>query len=152
MGSFQFSKMSLFRKYQFWKNVTSEKWNSDTLNTFGHFLSSLLGVIATVFSNHSQKWRQKVFNVSEFHFSEVTFFQNWYFSRISFSLQFWILVRNEDFDLLHFFQPSSTGLLSSNWSKFTAFVFMVNSLKKYRCLKWPSHQYTTVGQKLGRHF
>ena len=47
-------------KYQFWKNVTSEKWNSDTLNTFGHFLSSLLGVIATVFSNHAQKWRQKV--------------------------------------------------------------------------------------------
>ena len=33
-------------KYHFWKNVTSEKWNSDTLNTFGHFLSSFLGVIA----------------------------------------------------------------------------------------------------------
>ena len=69
-------------KYQFWKNVTLEKWNSGGLNTFGHFLSSLLGVIAIVFSNHAQKWRQicpKVFNPPEFHFSEVTFFQNWYF-------------------------------------------------------------------------
>ena len=45
-------------KYQFWKNVTSEKWNSDGLNTFTTYLSSLLGVIAIVFSNHAQKWRQ----------------------------------------------------------------------------------------------
>ena len=70
-------------KYQFWKNVTSEKWNSDGLNTFTTYLSSLLGVIAEYNSNHAQKWRQicpKVFNPSEFHFSEVTFFQNWYFS------------------------------------------------------------------------
>ena len=37
-------------KYQFWKNVTSEKWNSDGLNTFTTYLSSLLGVIAIVFS------------------------------------------------------------------------------------------------------
>ena len=69
-------------KYQFWKKVTSEKWNSDALNTFTTYLSSLLGVIAIVFSNHAQKWRQmcpKVFNPPEFHFSEVTFFQNWYF-------------------------------------------------------------------------
>ena len=61
-------------KYQFWKNVTSEKWNSDGLNTFTTYLSSLLGVIAIVFSNHAQKWRQiyvKVFNPTEFH---------WYFS------------------------------------------------------------------------
>ena len=74
-------------KYQFWKNVTSEKCNSDGLNTFGHRnLSSHLGVIAIVFSNHTQKWRQicpKVFNPSEFHFSEVTFFQNWYFRSVS---------------------------------------------------------------------
>ena len=33
--------MAVLLKYQFWKNVTSEKWNSDGLNTFGHFLSSL---------------------------------------------------------------------------------------------------------------
>ena len=33
-------------KYQFWKNVTSEKWNSDELTTFTSYLSSLLGVIA----------------------------------------------------------------------------------------------------------
>jgi len=45
---------------QFWKNVTSEKWNSDGLNTLEHPLPSLLCVIATVFSNHAQKWRQKV--------------------------------------------------------------------------------------------
>jgi hypothetical protein len=29
--------------------------NSGGLNTFGHFLPSLLGVIAIVFSNHAQK-------------------------------------------------------------------------------------------------
>ena len=45
-----------------------------------HFLSSFLGVIAEYSSNHAQNWRQKVFNVSEFHFSEVYFFQNWYFN------------------------------------------------------------------------
>ena len=37
-------------KYQFWKNVTSEKWNSDGLNTFGHiclhFWAWLLNTIA----------------------------------------------------------------------------------------------------------
>ena len=53
-------KPCMHLKYQFWKNVTSEEWNSGTLNTFGHFLSSFLGVIATVFSNHAEKWRQKV--------------------------------------------------------------------------------------------
>ena len=42
-------------KYQFWKNVTSEKWNSGGLNTFGHILSSLLGVITEYNSNHAQK-------------------------------------------------------------------------------------------------
>ena len=50
---------------------------------FWTYLSSHLGVIAEYNSNHAQKWRQicpKVFNVSEFHFSEVTFFQNWYFN------------------------------------------------------------------------
>ena len=66
-------------KYQFWKNVTSEKWNSGTLNTFGHFLSSFLGVIAP-----------KVLNVPEFHFSEVYFFQNWYFRNVT-GHKFWYL-------------------------------------------------------------
>ena len=42
---------------------------------FWTLLSSLLGVIAIVFSNHAQKWRQKVFNLPEFHFSEVTSFK-----------------------------------------------------------------------------
>ena len=31
-----FYKVSKSLKYQFWKNVTSEKWNSDKLNTFGY--------------------------------------------------------------------------------------------------------------------
>ena len=70
-----------FLKYQFWKNVTSEEWNSGTLNTFGHFLSAFLSMIAEYSSNHAQKWRQTVSNVPEFHFSEVYFFQNWYFSK-----------------------------------------------------------------------
>ena len=37
------------------KEVTSEKCNSVELNTFSTYLSSLLGVIAIVFSNHAQK-------------------------------------------------------------------------------------------------
>ena len=37
------------------KEVTSEKCNSIELNTFSTNLSSLLGVIAIVFSNHAQK-------------------------------------------------------------------------------------------------
>ena len=64
----------LLLKYQFWKNVTSEKWNSVGLNTFTTYLSSLLGV----------------FNPREFQFSEVTFFQNWYFSS---ALQWVFLVK-----------------------------------------------------------
>ena len=63
-----FGKMKLWRVEHFWT-----------------YLSSHLGVIAIVFSNHTQKWRQKcpkVFNPSEFHFSEVTFFQNWYRSTL----------------------------------------------------------------------
>ena len=55
------------------------------MKLFWTHLSSLLGVIAIVFSNHAQKWRQicpKVFNPPEFHFSEVTFLQNWYFSNM----------------------------------------------------------------------
>ena len=60
-------------KYQFWKNVTSEEWNSGTLNTFGHFLSSFLGVIAECSSNHAQKWRQKV--SKSFTFPKFTSFK-----------------------------------------------------------------------------
>ena len=36
----------------------SERWNSDQLTTFTTYLSSLLGVIAIVLSNHVQKWGQ----------------------------------------------------------------------------------------------
>ena len=45
-------------KYGFCNKVISERWNSDQLNTFTTYLSSLLGVIAIVFSNHVQKWGQ----------------------------------------------------------------------------------------------
>ena len=76
-------KPCMHLKYQFWKNVTSEEWNSGTLNTFGHFLSSfwawLLNTVAITPKSEDKKC-PKVFNVSEFHFSEVTFFQNWYFN------------------------------------------------------------------------
>ena len=53
-------QISIYVKYQFWKNVTSEEWNSGTLNTLGHFLFSFLGVIAEYSSSHTQKWRQTV--------------------------------------------------------------------------------------------
>ena len=60
------------------KEVTSEKCNSVELNTFTTYLSSLLGVIAEYNSNHSQKedkYVEKVFNSTEYHFSEVTSFK-----------------------------------------------------------------------------
>ena len=60
------------------KEFTSEKCNSVELNTFTTYLSSLLGVIDEYNSNHAQKWGkyvEKVFNLTEFHFSEVTSFK-----------------------------------------------------------------------------
>ena len=116
-----------YLKYQFWKNVTSEKWNSGGLNTFGHILSSLLGVIAIVFSNHAQKWRQicpKVFNPPEFHFSEVTFLQNWYFNSKFSGLKICIMASNK---------IPETPILSRNLKQF-AYLALMSS---YFCpLKW----------------
>ena len=31
-------------KYQFWKNVTSEKWNSEQLTTFQHICPHLIAI------------------------------------------------------------------------------------------------------------
>ena len=57
------------------KEFTSEKCNSFELNTFSTYLSSLLGVTL----KSEDKYVAKVFNSTELHFSEVYFFQNWYF-------------------------------------------------------------------------
>ena len=48
-------------KYGFCNKVTSERWNSDQLNTFTTYLYSLLGVIAEYNRNHDQKWGQICF-------------------------------------------------------------------------------------------
>ena len=53
-----FMEMKQTLKYGFCNKVISERWNSDELNTFTTYLSSLLGVISIVFSNHAQKWGQ----------------------------------------------------------------------------------------------
>ena len=45
-----------------------------------HFWAWLLNTIA-ITPKSEDKYVVKVFNPSEFHLSEVTFFQNWYFSR-----------------------------------------------------------------------
>ena len=53
------------------------------MNTFTTYLSSLLGVIAEYNTNHAQKWRQMCCESVQpvrVSISEVTFFQNWYFS------------------------------------------------------------------------
>ena len=67
------------------KEVTSEKWNSGGLNTFGHiclhFWAWLL-LYSAITPKSEDKYVVKVFNPPEFHFSEVTFFQNWYFREI----------------------------------------------------------------------
>ena len=47
-------------KYGFCNKVILERWNSVQLNTITTHLSSLLGVIAIVFSNQAQKW-EKIF-------------------------------------------------------------------------------------------
>ena len=83
MEECHFGKMKLWRVEHFWT-----------------YLSSHLGVIAEYNNNHAQKWRQtcpKVFNQSEFHFSEVTFFQNWYFSisNLFFNSSYAICVRRQ---------------------------------------------------------
>ena len=60
------------------KNETLTRWT--LLDTFClHFWAWLLLYSAITPKNEDKKC-PKVFNVSEFHFSEVTFFQNWYFS------------------------------------------------------------------------
>ena len=67
-----------YLKYGFCNKVISERWNSDKLNTFTTYLSSLLGVIAIVFRNHAQKWGQiccksvKLVKVSSFRNDFVT--------------------------------------------------------------------------------
>ena len=67
------------------KEVNFGKMKLCRVEHFWTYLSSPMGVIAIVFSNHAHWWGQicpKVFNSTEFHFSEVYFFQNWYFSII----------------------------------------------------------------------
>ena len=81
--NFHLSKVPILKECHFGK---MKLWH---VEHFWTYLSSHLGVIAEYNSNHAQKWRQicpKVFNPSEFHFSEVTFFQNWYFKRLSHKL------------------------------------------------------------------
>ena len=56
--------------------------------SFTTYLSSLLGVIAIVFSNHAQKWEQiccKSVQLDRVAFSRSNFFQNWYFSWSSYA-------------------------------------------------------------------
>ena len=92
-------------KYQFWKNVTSEKWNSEQLNTFQHICPHFWAWLPFSNScaknhhdlllffwhknkkmangNHAQKWGQicwKVFNCPEFHSNGNVYLSNWYFS------------------------------------------------------------------------
>ena len=94
---------------------------------FWTYLSSLLGVITEYNSNHAQKWRQicpKVFNSPEFHFSEVTFLQNWYFNSKFSGLKICIMASNK---------IPETPILSRNLKQF-AYLALMSS---YFCpLKW----------------
>ena len=71
-----------------------------------HFWAWLLNTIA-ITPKSEDKYVVKVFNPSEFHFSEVTFFQNWYFSQNqpSLSLQGPSGPRNPRFMRLSFPRP-----------------------------------------------
>ena len=60
------------------KSETLGRWT--LLDTFClHFWAWLLNTLAITPKSEDKKC-PKVFNVPEFHFSEVTFFQNWYFN------------------------------------------------------------------------
>ena len=48
----------LYLKYGFCNKVISERWNSDQLNTFATYLSSLLGGFAGYNDKITQKWGQ----------------------------------------------------------------------------------------------
>ena len=69
----------LLLKYQFWKkslrkNATLSSWTIFQ-HICPHFWAWLL-----LYSTITPKYVVKVFNSTELHFSEVYFFQNWYFS------------------------------------------------------------------------
>ena len=62
------------------KSETLGRWT--LLDTFClHFWAWLLNTVAITPKSEDKKC-PKVFNVPEFHFSEVYFFQNWYFNKI----------------------------------------------------------------------
>ena len=67
------------------KSFQKDRPTSDQLNNFTTYLSSLLGLVAEYNSNHAIK----VFNSTELHFSEIYFFQNWYFSISKVFLDCW---------------------------------------------------------------
>ena len=78
-------KYSWILKYGFCNKVFSERWNSDQLNTFTTYLSSLFGVIAEYNSNHAQKWGQicsKCVQLVRVSFFWSDFLQNPYFNSI----------------------------------------------------------------------
>ena len=63
------------------KSETLGRWT--LLDTFClHFWAWLLNTVAITPKSEDKKC-PKVFNVPEFHFSEVYFFQNWYFREIT---------------------------------------------------------------------
>ena len=76
-----YAKTKLKLKYGFCKKSLRK---NDQLNTFATYLSSLLGVIAIVFSNHAQKWGQiccksgQLVRVSSFRNDFVTKSILWY--------------------------------------------------------------------------
>ena len=72
-----------YTKVPILKEVNFGKMKLCRVEHFWTYLSSPMGVIAEYNSNHAHWWGQicpKVFNSTEFHFSEVYFLQNWYFT------------------------------------------------------------------------
>ena len=67
-------------KYGFCNKVISKRWNSDQLTTFTTYLSSLLGMITIVFSNHAQKRRQ--IWLKSVQLNRVSFFRSLLLSKL----------------------------------------------------------------------
>ena len=63
-----------------WKNETLTRWT--LLDTFCLHIWAWLLLYSAITPKNEDKKCPKVFNGSEFHFSEVTFFQNWYFKHL----------------------------------------------------------------------
>ena len=93
--SLKFQNFSQSLKYQFWKKSLRKNTTLSSWTLFQHICSHFwawLLLYSAITPKSEDKYVLILFNSTELHFSEVYFFQNWYFRTISShsrSEQFW---------------------------------------------------------------